>query len=55
MFKPMNLDEVCVHATHLEARWKNVPQEDNKKPFSNEKKGKEKFKGKGKNNDSIKK
>ena len=55
MFNPMNLDEVCVHATYLEARGKNVPQEGSKKPFSNENKGKEKFKGKGKKNASVKK
>jgi hypothetical protein len=33
MFNPTNLDEVCVHATHLEARGRNEPQEGNKKPF----------------------
>ena len=55
MLNPMNLDEVCVHATHLEARGKNVPQEGSKKDFSNENKGKEKFKGKGKKNAPVKK
>jgi hypothetical protein len=47
MFNPNNLDDVCVQATHLEARGKNTPEEGSKNPF----KGKEKekgFKGKGK-------
>ena len=55
MFNPVNQDQVCVHTTHLEARGKNVPQEGSKKTFSNENKVKDKFKGKGKKNDSIKK
>jgi hypothetical protein len=33
MFKPTSLDEVCVHATHLEAGGRNEPQEGNNKPF----------------------
>jgi len=52
MFNPNNLDDVCVQATHLEARGKNTPKEGSKKPF----KCKEKEKGfKGKKNASIKK
>ena len=52
MINPNNLDDVCVQATHLEARGKNTPEEGSKKPF----KGKEKEKGfKGKKNASIKK
>ena len=54
MFNPNNLDEVCVQATHLEARGKNNPEEGSKNPFKS--KGKEKgFKGNGKKNESIKK
>jgi hypothetical protein len=55
MFNPLNLDEVCVHATHLEARGRNDPQEGNKKSFNNGDKGKRKFEGNGKKNASIKK
>jgi hypothetical protein len=55
MFNPTNLDEFCVHVTHLEARGKNSPQEGNKKPFFNGDEGKRKFKGNGKKNVSIKK
>jgi hypothetical protein len=55
MFNPTNLDEVCVHATHLEARGKNTPQEGRKKPFVNGDKGKRKFKGNGMKNASVKK
>lgn len=52
MFNPNNLDDVCVKATHLEARGKNTREECSKKSF----KGKEKEKGfKGKKNESIKK
>jgi len=50
MFNSSNLDEVCVQATHLKARGKNILEEGSKKkPF----KGKEKMKGgkwKGKKN-----
>ena len=54
MFNPNNIDDVCVKATHLEARGKNTPEEGSKKPFKG--KGKEKgFKVKGKKNASIKK
>lgn len=54
LFNPNNLDEVCVKATHLEARGKITPEEGSKKPFKS--KGKEKgFKGKGKQNACIKK
>ena len=54
MFNPKSLDEVCVQATHLEARGKNITNESRKKPFKG--KNKEKAsKGKGKNNASIKK
>jgi len=55
MFNPTNLDEVCVHATHLESRGNNVPQESNKKPFQSRYKAKGKFKGKGKKNATVKK
>ena len=54
MFNPTSLDEVCVHATHLEARGKKFFEEGRKKPF----KGKNKentSKGRRKNNSSIKK
>ena len=55
MFNPINLDQVCVQSTHLEARGKNIQEEGiKKKPF----KGKEKEKGgkwKGNNNASVKK
>jgi hypothetical protein len=54
MFNPTNLDEFCVHATHLEARGKNTTQEGNKKPFVNGDKGKKKFKGNGRKNASVK-
>ena len=55
MFNPRNLDEVCVQATHLEARGKNIQEEGSKKkPFKD--KGKDKGgKWKGKKNASIKK
>ena len=55
LFNPKNLDEVCVQATHLEARGKNIQEEGSKKkPFKG--KGKEKGgKWKGKKNVSIKK
>ena len=55
MFNPNSLDEVCVQATHLEARGKNIQEEGSKKkPFKG--KGKEKGgKWKGKKNASIKK
>jgi hypothetical protein len=46
MFNPTSLDEVCVQATHLESRGKNV-NVDFVKPF---KPTEGKFKGKGKEN-----
>ena len=55
MFNPTSLDEVYVHANHLEARGRNEPQEGSKKPFYNGDKGKGKFKGKGKKNSLVKK
>ena len=55
MFNPKNIDEFCVHETHLEARGRNEPQEGNKKPFVHGYKGKKKFKGNGKNNALVKK
>jgi hypothetical protein len=55
MFNPSNLDEVCVQATHLEARGRNETHEGNKKPFSHGDKGKRKFKGNGKKNVVVKK
>jgi len=55
MFNPNNLDEVCVQATHLESRGKNIQKEGSKRnPF----KGKEKENGgkwKGKKDASVKK
>ena len=42
MFNPINLDEVCVQATRLEARGKNIQEEGSKKKPC---KGKEKEKG----------
>ena len=55
MFNPTNLDEVCVWENHLESRGKNVPQGTSKKPSKSRVKGNEKFKGKGKNNATVKK
>jgi hypothetical protein len=55
MFNPSNLDEVCVQATHLEARGRNDTHEGNKKTFSHGVKGKKKFKGNGKKNFVVKK
>ena len=40
MFNPTSLDEVCVQATHLEARGKNILEEGKKKPFQGGEKGK---------------
>lgn len=54
IFNPTSLDEVCVQATHLEARGKNVQDEGKKKPFKGGEKGKG-FKGKQNKNESIKK
>ena len=54
MFNPTSLDEVCVQATHLEARGKNISKEGRKKPFKG--KNKEKTsKGKRKKNSYVKK
>jgi hypothetical protein len=55
MFNPSNLDEVCVHATHLEARGRNDTHEGNKKTFNHGDKGKKKFKGNGRKNAAVKK
>eukprot|EP00253_Pinus_taeda_P028567 PITA_28567 len=53
MFNPTSLDEVCVQATHLEARGKNTFEEGRNKPTKG--KNKEKTsKGKGKKNASVK-
>ena len=38
MFNPTSLDEVCVQATHLEARGKNISEEGRKKYFKGKKK-----------------
>ena len=54
MFNPTSLDEVCVQATHLEARGKNIPEEGKKKSFKGGEKGKG-FKGNGKKNATVKK
>ena len=40
MFNPTILDEVCVQATHLETRGKNILEEGKKKPFKGGEKGK---------------
>ena len=54
MFNPTSLDEVCVQATDLEARGKNITDEGRKKPFTG--KNKERTsKGIGKKNASVKK
>jgi hypothetical protein len=55
MFNPTNLDEVCVQATHLEARGRNDTHEGFKKTYSQGDKGKKKFKGKGRKNAAVKK
>jgi hypothetical protein len=55
MFNPSNLDEVCVQATHLEARGRNDTHEGNKKTFNHGDKGKKKFKGNGRKNVVVKK
>ena len=54
MFNPTSLDEVCVQATHLEARGKSVQDEGKKKPFKGGEKGNG-FKGEQNKNASIKK
>ena len=54
MFNPTSLDEVCVQATHLEARGKNISEEGRMKLSKGENKDKT-SKGKRKNNPSIKK
>ena len=54
MFNPTSLDEVCVQATHLEARGKNISEQGRKKPFKGKTKEKA-SKGKNKKNASIKK
>ena len=41
MFNPTSLDEVCVQATHLEARGNNIPEEGKRKPFKGGEKGKD--------------
>jgi hypothetical protein len=55
MFNPSNLDEVCVQATHLEARGRNDTHEGFKKTYSQGDKGKKKFKGNGRKNAAVKK
>jgi hypothetical protein len=55
MFNPSNLDEVCVQATHLEARGRNDTHEGFKKTYSHGDKGKKKFKGNGRKNAAVKK
>ena len=54
MFNPTSLDEVCVQATHLEARGKNIPEEAKKNPFKGGEKGNG-FKGNIKKNSFVKK
>jgi hypothetical protein len=55
MFNPSNLDEVCVQATHLEARGRNDIHKGNKKTFSHGEKGKKWFKDNGRKNAAMKK
>jgi hypothetical protein len=55
MFNPSNLDEVCVQATHSEERGRNDTHEGFKKTYNHGDKGKNKFKGNGRNNDVVKK
>jgi hypothetical protein len=55
MFNPTNLDEVCVQATHLEARGNKDTHEGFKKMFSQGDKGKNHFKGKRRKNATVKK
>jgi hypothetical protein len=55
MFNPTNLDEVCVQATHLEARGNKDTHEGFKKTFSQGDKVKKKFKGHGRKNAAVKK
>ena len=50
MFNPVNIDEVCVKATHLEARGKHNIDEKSE----SEGKGKGKFYGRRKINNSVK-
>ena len=40
MFNPTSLDEVCVQATHLEARGKHVSDETSENTFESRQKGK---------------
>ena len=54
MFNPSNLDDVCVQATHLEARGKHANDTFVKKSFKFDSKSKGKDKGK-KKMDTIKK
>ena len=54
MFNPTSLDEVCVQATHLEARGENISEEGRKKPFKGKAK-KKTSKGKIKKNSYVKK
>ena len=50
MFNPKKLDEVCVQATHSEARGKKNSEETSESSFECRLKGKGKFKGKGRKN-----
>ena len=54
MFNPTSLDEVCVQATHLQERGKNVQDEGKNKPFKGGEKGNG-FKRKQKKNSFIEK
>jgi len=53
-FNRTNLDEFCVQATHLEARGKHVSDEKSERSLEIGEKGNGMFKGKRKNNASIK-
>ena len=54
MFNPSNLDEICVHATHIEARGKHVSDDTHEDTFESRVKRKGKYKGKLKKNASMK-
>jgi ribosomal protein S8E len=53
MFNPTNFDEVCVQATHIESRGKNVQDDFSKKPVQSVE-GKNKGKGKEKRKTTMK-
>ena len=54
MFNLTNLDEVCVQATHIETKGKNIKEKFSNKPFKPDG-NKSKGKGKGKHTATMKK